>query len=497
MEKNNQKVSTDQAIIERVDQIRQELLRLEVMSLEQMKSEPHRFYVPICKTEEWLDKFGSTNYFTTFFSGANGVGKTTVLANVVAHLCFPVDNKFFQQKLFTDYPYPLKNIRIISNPNTLNETLIPALKFWLPDGRYTTEKKGKHYDYIWKTDTGWQITILTYDQPVEAFESANVSIILFDEPPPEHIYKANVSRLRRGGQIGILATPLKGSAWMYDAIVTSDDPNVAYVEAEVEDACIEHGCRGFLEHKDILKMISQYSAEDMQARIFGRFQHLVGLVFKEFKREIHVIKSFKINPRDYLVVQSIDTHPRNEDAVVWVAIDRKGRHFVIDELYMHGTISELAEQIRRRDLEYNTREWLIEPAASINDQHFEGRSVKTDLELALGVEYQLASKARSQAIQLLHDMLHYQQVGDEFVVEPMLYFFDTCKRSIWEFEHWKYVEYSGKTAEKKGQSEKPEDKNDHMIEAIGRVILAGFEFREYIPVAPAGQVRSQSDLDPY
>jgi hypothetical protein len=62
-----------------------------------------------------------------------------------------------------------------------------------------------------------------------------------------------------------------------------------------------------------MKMIGEYSEDEKQARIYGKFQHLIGLRFKNFSRNIHVIKPFNINYKDFTVYEALDTHPRNPD----------------------------------------------------------------------------------------------------------------------------------------------------------------------------------------
>lgn len=187
--------------------------------------------------------------------------------------------------------------------------------------------------------TDWEFDIMTYDQDPKEFEAVTLGWAWFDEPPPEAIYKATVARMRRGGIIWITATPLTGSAWMYDEILANKNNDIGlrtYLEADVESACKTHGVRGFLDHANIEKMISQYSEEDKQARIHGKFQHLTGLIFKQFHRNVHVIPPFEINQRDFCVVEMLDPHPRNPDAALWIAVNRKGQKFVIDELYFKG-----------------------------------------------------------------------------------------------------------------------------------------------------------------
>lgn len=182
--------------------------------------EKYRFFVPNGKAEEFIDRVGENKYFVSLFSAANGVGKTATGVNILANMFWPCGNPYFQQPMFTDYPFPLKKGRIVSDSTTIAEAIIPEMKKWFPNDKYVTSKKGKNYEYNWKTNTGFDFDLMTYNQSLSEFESVNLSWAYFDEPPPEAIYKATVSRMRRGGFIFIAATPLMGSAWMYDKIYT-------------------------------------------------------------------------------------------------------------------------------------------------------------------------------------------------------------------------------------------------------------------------------------
>lgn len=85
-----------------------------------------------------------------------------------------------------------------------------------------------------------------------------------------------------------------------------------------------------------------------------------------------------------------------------------------------------------------------------------------------------------------------------FIKEPMLYVFETAERTIWEFEHWQYNEYRGKAADSRDRSERPQDKDDHMMENLGRAFLNPIQFTE-MPKYNERQ-GSQGDmpmLDPY
>lgn len=429
---------------------------------------------------------GGNRTFVSLFSAANGVGKSACGANIVAHILFGNSgNKYFNHPLFDKFPYSKKG-RIIADPATVKETIVPELEKWLPLDRYQARKASKDYACKWETDTGFSFDIMTYDQDIKEFESSTLGFAWFDEPPPLSIFKATVARMRRGGIIFITATPLTGSAWMYDHILcyTGDKGQRDFIEADVESNCIEHGIRGILRHEDIQKMIAEYDESDLQARVHGKFQHLIGLVFKQFSRKIHVIKPFTLNPRDFCSIEMIDPHPRNPDAVMWLAINRKGTKFVTDELYMKGKTSELAERIKKIEEKHRIILRVGDPSMFVANQHDdrpEEETLAMKLQNKYDLEYEPASKNRVAANRAISDALDYVQEAGEMILSPDVFVFNTCPRTIYEFEHWQWDDWRGKTAERKAPMEKPMDKDDHMMENLGRGLLLDPVF---IPMQP-------------
>jgi len=442
-------------------------------------TQKYRNYEPIGKMEEYLDKLGSGKYTVSAILAANGIGKTTAMVNFLAHLIWPCGSKYFQQPLLKDWPYP-KAVRIASDPETLKSTIIPMIHEWFPVGRYTETKAGKTYVSRFSTDNGWSITCMSYEQDSKEFESSTLGLVLCDEPPPEPIHRANVARTRKGGVIGIFATPLIGSAWLYDEIVADQSREAkfrTYVTAEVEDACITHGVRGFLNHDDIVKMVSQYKPEDMQARVFGKFQHLTGLIFKKFNSDIHIIKPFELSRDDFVVYQSWDTHPRENEAIIWVAVDKKGTKYVVDELWSDAPTDELVARIKSIDAKYRIVSRVLDPLGFIEDKRTNLSFAKL-LSVTYGLTYQPASKRRMDGVNMIQDALNYQLKGNDMIKAPGIYYFNSCPRTIWETQHWQWQEYAGKSQERHDKSGKPQDKDDHFMEALGRVFLDNPEFRE-------------------
>lgn len=470
------------------------------------QARPYRYYTPNGKCEEFAKMVGENKTFVSFFSAANGVGKTALGCNIIAHILFGnFGNKYFNHTLFNKWPYH-KRGRIISDPTTITQTLIPELKKWLPPGRYRTSKSGKNYEYNWQTDTGFKFDVMTLEQEAKEFESATLSFVWFDEPPSYAIFKATVARMRRGGIIFITATPLMGSAWMYDHLIAYKKKKGSknqrdFLFADISSNCIEHGVRGILHHKDIQKIINEYTEDEKQARIHGKFAHLVGLVFKNFNPKIHVIKPFQINDRDYMAVEALDTHPRNPDAALWVVKDRQNTIFVVDELYDSYKTKELARRIHSKAEKYRVELRLLEPAAFVEDKHRENPHDETlAMELAnkYGLQYQKATKARTRANKRIEDALDYDQVGNDIIRAPELYIFDTCHRLIQELEHLIWDDWRGRAAERKSPMEKPVDKDDHMIENLGRILVQELPFCPMIPVSSRSPgIREEKDFDIY
>lgn len=476
-------------------------------------NEQFRFYEPSGVGEEFINAFGSGDFFILFMSAANGVGKTALASNILANLAWPNSNDWFRDGLFADWPY-LKRGRIITESDLVEKNIVNELKTWWPRGRYLTKKAGKHYESRFYTDTGWDFDIMTYDQDPMQFEGVTLGLAWFDEPPPEHILKAIISRMRRGGVIIITATPISGSAHLYDMFAKGEveievqlrenEPpqkvkrRIFHLTADVESVCKQHGIRGHLEHEHIVQMVAEYPEDERQARVYGKFQHLVGLVYKQWDRRIHVIEPFAVDPRDFVVYHSLDPHPRNPDAGLWVAVDRKGRKFVVDEYYKKATsVENMAFDIKKKHGLYrmDDTQW-IDPSAMIEDQHQE-RSLSSMLD-EYGLSYVEGSKNRQAANARIGEALDYTEINGEMVKAPELYVFANCQRFIYEIEHWRWQEWKGRTGMDKDRKEQPVDKDDHTLECIGRILWQEPTFYEMPAAVPRqNSTQTMSSDDPY
>lgn len=112
----------------------------------------------------------------------------------------------------------------------IGRTLVPELKKWAPPW-YATKKNEQGVEYIWTSNHNKStLTIMSYSQDDDLFESFRAQGVGMDEPPPKSKYTA-MSRglLLDAGKTLLSLTPLK-EAWILDDIVLSGRRDIGIVD---------------------------------------------------------------------------------------------------------------------------------------------------------------------------------------------------------------------------------------------------------------------------
>ena len=299
-------------------------------------------------------------------TSGNGTGKTTAAWNILANIIYPGINiwrnitdvqtnetisGFFDFPLFTDFPkhWP-PNIWYVSNKDSLASIHV-EMPNWMPNNgfveHFTEGKDGKSYvSRVKFKGTRWNLFYKTVDQDPKTFESANISIVVFDEPPPKELFHAAVSRLRSGGIIIIAATPLWDAAWFIDDIVEKvhTDPDKWHQRVSVWENCIEKAGhwhlgtfgkhpKGNLYQEDIEFMIRNWDEEQLPARVDGKFMQLSGLIIRNYDpQKVFVpVKRLPNRPIIYNYRFVVDPHDRRPPAAAWFRLSPYGRIEVVRE----------------------------------------------------------------------------------------------------------------------------------------------------------------------
>ncbi|MFH1835353.1 MAG: hypothetical protein ABH851_04090, partial [Methanobacteriota archaeon] len=281
----------------------------------------------------------------------------------------------------------------------IGRVLVPELKKWAPPW-YQTKKNEQGTDYYWEWNNGSTLTIMSYSQDDDLFESFRAQGVVMDEPPPQAKYAA-MSRglLLDCGKTLMSLTPLK-EAWILDEIVLSGRRDIGIVDGLnitdnpdlynddltlLGDMGLEesqrkeyfnlllyenyekrlpvtdrgHSAERYLERnvsKDryddisklkILKFIKDIDPSDVPPRVFGQFKSLVGRVLKEFDDNVHVVKPFDV-PTNWPVTVMIDFHLSTPQAISYWAVNRQDINYCVGETWKNLSAEEIADDIIRK-----------------------------------------------------------------------------------------------------------------------------------------------------
>ncbi len=331
------------------------------------------------------------------------------------------------------------------------------------------------------------ISFKSCDQGREKFQGASLDYVWFDEEPPREVYEECRMRVldTRGDLWGTM-TPLKGLTWVYDLIYVNErnDPEVKCWFMNWED-------NPYLSGEEIRALESTLSKEELEARKYGRFVAINGLVYKEFDETVHVIEPFEI-PEEWQDRISIDpgyTHPLSchfyacdGDGNVYVA----GEHYAAEQnVEQHAEeIFAVADRLGWKRSETGYLEALIDSAATQRTAASE-RSV-VDLFLDHGILCNpRVNKSKFAGIQRVKEYLHPRE-GLDGTKKPKLFVFSDCVNMIREFKTYRWA---------KDGREEPQKENDHAMDELRYYIMAKPQShpKEVVPTYHFGIERPQEE----
>lgn len=333
-------------------------------------------------------------------------------------------------------------------------------KIWrfLPDG-FVTKSIRNHAGAI-DTIVCSNGSVLRWDT-VESFkkspmgsESSDFDFLHIDEPCPKAMYVANARGLiDRGGSDWFTLTPLN-ELWINDMFFPENS-------AEINKSCwCEIGStydNPYLTASGIAEFEQLITEDERQCRLHGLPLELAGLVYKEFKRDVHVLKELPAGwtawndpPRDHCIFVAIDPHPKTPHAVLFIAVGPHQLPIVYDEIFIHTDIDQLADIILARLKGRSYVPVKCDPIAWIEDP-ISGECFARRFE-ARGLPVLKASKAKQFGILTLKSVFK-QPRGIRMV--------PTIHRTLYEIQRYCYDP----------KTNLPVDEDDHMMECLYRLMI--------------------------
>lgn len=418
------------------------------------------------KPQPYQQKFHDSFKKIRLMLGGNQVGKTECGVAEDIRIALAMDNTI--EKLKCRPPY---RIRVAANDldKGVQETLVPKYEKLLPYD--CIDRISKYSGGQWKKLTFKNkstIEFLSYEQETKLYEGWTGHYAHFDEPPPQDKYTATVRGLMRfDGKLSITATPLN-EPWIYDEIYLpgmKGNKDIDIFEVSLFDNI-------YLTEKARQFFISQIPEEEKDARVYGKFKHLTGLVYKDFCAK-HIMRSFEI-PKNWVRICAMDYHSQKDCVMVWVAIDEKDRAFVYDELVTGGTVKDIAEKIVAKEQETGgAAEYRFIDSISATPDRISGRNAQREFG-AEGIRLNWPLSFRSSTKNFVvgkNAVCEYLKLVDG---EPSIYFFgDKCPQLISCMGKYVWSEPDKKNAVR----ERPKKVYDDLPDALRYALVLRIKYK--------------------
>ena len=447
--------------------------------------------------------------------GGNWSGKSELCAQIGAGILshtYPLKGMFPNRKI---------RMWMISDPGVFFSTSQPRMKYYLPRGwiRRAITESSWGCDKYWEGPDGSYVRFISWDKDRRGFEGPTIDVALFDEPPPEGIRTAVLSRLR--GNIKrayYFFTPLAAASSLYDlfegnaessriglhkmptwvnckCLAGLGEDKLKRLGNPVELAKVKHGanCRcngGWIPKVEIEDYLSQFLGLELGAREWGEWMFLHRRILPSFNREQHVLAISEMKrrwggrfPDDGKLYVVLDPHGARPDFVqFWVAHPNetlylvaelpcfydgefKGKLFKSIKNYYRPTVETCKQMVAlMKSIDLPIGDMVIDPRAgamSIRDAgHKEVDSFnKSLLELrwtASSFRTISVDKDNVESVDDGHRRINdYLNRINRITGEPMMMFSEMCENSIWAGLNYRRGEDSDD--ETKATNGKPEE----------------------------------------
>lgn len=353
------------------------------------------------------------------------------------------------------------------------DTILPLLRKFIPKAALPEGQFGKAYrsqSRMVELPCGSTVGLKTYDQDLDAWASAEVHRIHWDEEPniphsAELRSEARARLLSTGGEEIIGMSPLLGYSWVYDDVwLKRDQPNVSVVRMGMED-------NPWLTAEMVAEFAEGLTEDEYRMRVKGEFVHVGGLVYPQLADKHYVEKPDRSHVQGQSIYVGIDPGV-NTTAVIFVAFDNDNGGLVFDELYLHN--NEAIPENASRAIRQVEELWGIKPSHYMIDPSARNRSLTDaqrvqELYKHAGIRTRPAQNDREAGVFEVRRRLEFDQI----LISR------ECRKLRWELERYRQEP-------KADGSFDVLKENDHGCDALRYVCMA-----RPLPIRNRPQTRSR------
>jgi len=438
------------------------LSEAELAELILVAEETHRQNSPVVKYEpnDIQKKVHKSDAFIRALFSGNGVGKTTAC---------------IQEALWSatgTHPYretariPNTTIIVLDDPSKADTVYVRGLRHrkWYDTSKLDFQKHGRSYTTEVRFPNGSNWIFMTHEMGEDRWESIECSGVIFDEPPPRFIYIALLRGQREKDMrpwMMFAGTPRgKNAPWMYKEIYKpwkfgTDDEIECFFGSTYDNL-------SNLDPETINRWKKRYTEQELKTRLYGEFEMLSGRIFDTFDRDHHVEASFPW-PYSWPCIIAMDPHVRKNHVAVILGVDPDKEIHVIRELETSLAGRKAAEFFIRACEGLPVRFGICDNYGSMPHTGGEERKSFIDVfnETAIRIESRIrirpTTRAEKSDDEWIEDMKELLNLVEDNTGEARSRFhvFDSCIKTIDNFESYVWDEHRGATADGRDVKEKP------------------------------------------
>lgn len=364
--------------------------------------------------------------FEVLFGGAAGGGKShgQLIDALLYALQYPKSSQIIFRSTFSD----------------LEKSLIRKSRSIYPI-KIADYNDSKH---TWKFKNGSIIDFgyIQYDKDVYQYQSAEYDVIRFDELThfTEFQYLYMISRCRGANpypkHVKSSTNPGGvGHAWVKKRFIDIGEPNKMH-KCRLSEDNPKESTRIFIpslvqDNKFMLEYDPEYvdrldalPEKERQALKYGDWDIFDGVFFSEFSRRIHVIEPFTI-PEHWNRYISFD-YGLDKFAVLFIAIDEKGKAYVYNYIHKEGLLASEAAQTLKSYMRKDTFRDIFAPTDLWATDRHTGKST-AEIFSENGVDLTQASRQREIGWLAIKEWIkpiktRHEQTGEEKITSNMVIF---------------------------------------------------------------------------
>jgi phage terminase large subunit-like protein len=362
----------------------------------------------------------------------------------------------------------------------MKKAIIPLLRQFIPK----TWLLGKDFDdsfnlqdgMIYLKDGG-TIQLMTYEQKIDAFRSVPLDIIWNDEQGPVEIFDENMSRL--GDKAGLCMntlTPEKGANYLHQRYTCRAHPgsDIEYFHFDVLQ-------NPHIDREFQIRSLALMPPRKRRIKLFGDVIAMQGLVYEEFDPKVHTVAPFLI-PKRWQLFVGVDLGWANPTAVLYIAVSPLNELFVIEEQYetrelIATTAKKICETIEQRYQHLTFRFAVVDARSANITSRQTGESDLKKFVRNFHIGSVKLSSCKDNAVMNRVNRVHELLMVNPETKHSALKFFKTCIHTIDEFGN--YVMREQKLDSDGNINEKPLDKHDHCMSALGMVAENRLSFADF------------------